>query len=195
MNEKHIYTARRHNIVEQPSENEVLIYDLQTDKMYCLNETSAQVFGLCDGANSVGEISRRMSAKLKNTISEDLVWLAIEQLRQNELLIGGAEISTKFEKMTRREIVKKIGFGAMIALPVVSSLVAPTAAMASSTCPSCTVSLPLGQICSVGGNGCSASSALGYNSTPCPGQCQYCVCTIPNGQSSCTSTCGTSRGF
>jgi Coenzyme PQQ synthesis protein D (PqqD) len=195
MNEKNIYTARRRDIVEQTSENEILIYDLQANKMYCLNETSAQIFRLCDGAHSVGEISRKLTAKLKNPVSEDLVWLAIEQLKQNELLTGGAEISTKFEKMSRREIVKKIGFGAMIALPIVSSLVAPTAASASSTCPTCTVSLPPGQICSVGGNGCVASNALGYNSTPCPGQCQFCACTIPNGANSCTSTCGTNRGF
>jgi hypothetical protein len=47
----------------------------------------------------------------------------------------------QFAKVTRRQLVRNLGLAAAIAVPVISSLVAPTAAEAS-TC------IPTGQPCS-----------------------------------------------
>lgn len=66
-------TARRTDVVVQELKGEVLIYDLKINKAYCLNETSAMVYQLCDGNNSVSDISNQLSKKLKTNISEDLV--------------------------------------------------------------------------------------------------------------------------
>ena len=41
--------ARKENLVVQESNGEVLIYDLDTNKAFCLNETSALVWQACDG--------------------------------------------------------------------------------------------------------------------------------------------------
>ena len=48
--------GRHNDLVVQDSENEVLIYDLKLNKAYCLNETSALIWRLCDGTKSVAEI-------------------------------------------------------------------------------------------------------------------------------------------
>lgn len=61
---------RQDNIVIQELENELLIYDLNRNKVFCLNETSAMVWQLCNGHNSILEISRLMSEKLKTNIPE-----------------------------------------------------------------------------------------------------------------------------
>ena len=61
-------------------------------------------------------------------MQEDLIWLAIDQLNENNLL--AEEIKANFNGQTRREVIKKIGLAAVIALPIVASLVAPTAALA-----------------------------------------------------------------
>ncbi|NJM54458.1 MAG: PqqD family peptide modification chaperone [Blastocatellia bacterium] len=61
--------SRQANIVVQDLESEVSIYDLSINKALCLNETSALVFQLCDGTNSVAEISNLMSVKLKTLVS------------------------------------------------------------------------------------------------------------------------------
>ena len=70
-------SARKSDIVTQDSLDETLIYDLKTNKAFCLNETSALVWQLCNGRNSVSEISDAMSVQLKTLVSEDLVWLAV----------------------------------------------------------------------------------------------------------------------
>jgi hypothetical protein len=113
-------------------QDEVLIYDLNINKAYCLNETSALVWQLCDGRNSVSDISRKASKKLKSPVSEDFVWLALDLLKQENLLSNSEQIIPEFNGMSRREVIRKVGIGTMIAIPVVSGLIAPTAAQAQS---------------------------------------------------------------
>lgn len=51
---KETYPEARHsNIVVRELEDELLIYDLLIHKAYCLNQTSAMVYRLCDGKSSV----------------------------------------------------------------------------------------------------------------------------------------------
>lgn len=126
--------GRRNEIVVQELENELLIYDLETNKSFCLNQTSALVWQTCDGTKSVSEISREIGQKLKMPVNENLVWLAIDQLNKNNLLDGNQKTSVKFGGISRREVIKKIALTSMTALPVITSLIAPTAAMGASTC-------------------------------------------------------------
>lgn len=124
--------SRNKEIVVQNAADELLIYDLKTYKALCLNETSAMVFRLCDGTRTAAEIGGKMSEKLNKRVSEDFVWLALEGLKKNDLLENADELTDYFKGLTRREAVKKVGFASVIALPIVSSVVAPTAAMAQS---------------------------------------------------------------
>lgn len=125
--------SRKAQIVVQELEDEVLIYDLNSNKALHLNQTSAMVWQLCNGKNTAARISHLISVKLKTLISEDTVWLAINDLKRNNLLENGAELNDHFAGMTRREAVKKVGLASMVMLPVVSSIVVPSAAMAQST--------------------------------------------------------------
>lgn len=124
--------SRQDNIVIQEFDNEILIYDLNQNKAYCLNETSAMVWQKCDGSKSVSEISRILTEKLKSNVSEDIVWLAVSQFKKDKLLGNNEEIFSDFDGLSRREIVKRIGFASMVALPVISAVVAPTALHAQS---------------------------------------------------------------
>jgi len=74
--------SRQDDIVVQQSKDEILIYDLKLNRALCLNETSALVWRLCDGTKSVEEISQAISKKLKTPVSEDLVFLALDQLKK-----------------------------------------------------------------------------------------------------------------
>lgn len=124
--------SRQENIVVQDLQDETLIYDLTTDKAFCLNETSSFVWQNCDGEKEVGQIAEGLARKNRQPVNEDIVWLAIEQLRADNLL-SDAEISADvFAGMNRREIIKKVGLATMIALPVVFGLTAPTAVHAAS---------------------------------------------------------------
>ena len=124
--------SRNSGLVIQKLKNEVLVYDLTKNKAYCLNETSAMVWQECDGAKSVVEISQNVSKKLKSNVSEDIVELALNQFKTDNLLENTHEFATKFDGLSRREIVKRVGFASMVALPVISALIAPTALHAAS---------------------------------------------------------------
>jgi hypothetical protein len=128
---KHITPkARKESLVIQESDNEILIYDLESNKAVCLNETSALIWQACDGNNEVSDITALVGKQLNSPVNDDFVWLALDQLKKENLIENKDEVAIDFNGMSRREVIKKVGMGAMIALPIVSSLVAPTAAKA-----------------------------------------------------------------
>lgn len=120
--------TRTQNFVVQETANEVLIYDLATNKAFCLNETATIVFNACDGKTSFAELNR------KHNFTDDFIFLTLDSLSKENLL--DENFSSPFDRIERREIIKKIGLATMITLPLISSVVAPTAAMASSLCVS-----------------------------------------------------------
>ena len=132
MNNSQYPTARTSGLVVQDVPDEVLVYDLESNKAHCLNQTAAMVWKACDGKTSVPEIARRIGSQTGENVSDDLVWLAIDQLQENSLL--EAQIQSKFAGRSRREALKKIGMASMIALPIIASLAAPTSVMASTSC-------------------------------------------------------------
>ena len=144
--------CHKENIVIQELENELLIYDLNINKVYCLNHTSAMVWQLSDGENSIPEISLLMSKKLQTEISEDFVWLALDRLKQADLLDKSTKIEIDFNGLTRRQLIRKVGLASMIALPIIASVVAPTAVNAQSLSGVCLPLLKLG--CSTFPNNC-----------------------------------------
>lgn len=124
--------SRQSNLVVQEMDKELLIYDLSTNKAYCLNETSALVYQLSDGKRTVAEISNLMSMKLKTLVSEDFVWLALNELKRDRLLENTDELKDYFSGITRRELVNKAALASMLALPVIVSVVSPVAIQAAS---------------------------------------------------------------
>ncbi|MBI3652531.1 MAG: PqqD family peptide modification chaperone [Acidobacteria bacterium] len=140
--------ARSEGLVIQELADEVLVYDLQRDKAHCLNRTAALVWQHSDGQNSIAEIAAQVGQKTGAAVDEALVWLALEQLSKAHLLpaIVKAEVGKK--SLTRREVIRRLGIGAAVAIPIVTSIVAPLAVQAA-TC------LGAGSPCSSGAECCS----------------------------------------
>src|ERR1700728_1087360 len=69
-------------------EAETLIYDKRTHRAWCLNPSSACIWQLCDGRNTVGNIAAEAAKELGSAVNEELVLLAIEELQQKGLLEG-----------------------------------------------------------------------------------------------------------
>ena len=175
--------ARKEEIVVQEVADEVLVYDLRTNRAHCLNETAAFVWRACDGKNSVVEIGRKCRQESGKAVSEEMIYLAIEQLGKRDLL--ERKIEVVFEGQSRREALKRIGLGAMIALPIVTSLTAPTAVLAGTICPAGTVCTCTLVANCTNPNGCACAGP-----TNCPAACASgCACLVPSGANSCNSTC------
>ncbi len=134
-----------------------MIYDLNINKAFCLNKTSGLIWQFCDGRNSVSDISRLMSRELKMNVPEELIWLALDRLKRDDLLERSPEFEINFGGLSRREVVKKVGLASMIALPLISSIVAPPASMAQSGGPT---NLPLNTPCSSDGQCQSGTCAF-----------------------------------
>lgn len=127
-------TARKDDLVIQELDGETLVYDLRANKALCLNKTSALIWSACDGNKTVSEIKNTISKKLDSSVSDDLIWLALDQLKKEKLITNGEEIVSKFNGLSRREVIKKVGLASLVALPIVASLVAPPAALAAPSC-------------------------------------------------------------
>ncbi len=119
---------RNQNIVIQEIGGEIMIYDLEINKAYCLNETSAIVYQNCDGKTDFADLNG------KYNFPNEIIYLALDQLQKENLLEKNAEFLSPFNGLSRREVVKKVGLGSMIALPVIASVVAPSAINAASGC-------------------------------------------------------------
>lgn len=126
--------ARTREIVVQEIENETLIYDLKTNQVLCLNQTSAMVWKYCSGKNSIAEIADKLSFELKTIVSEEVVEFAIEQLKKEKLIENESEIITNISFLSRREAIRRIGLTSAVMLPIISSVTAPTALQAQSVC-------------------------------------------------------------
>lgn len=112
----------RRNLLVQELNDEVLIYDSAVNKSYCLNSTAKTVFNACDGKNTFED--------LKSHLPENVIYLSLDELKRNNLLAGN--YVSPFVGMNRREVIKKVGLATIVALPAISSLVAPSSANAAS---------------------------------------------------------------
>ena len=142
--------ARIHGLVIEEVAGEVLVYDLERHHAHCLNPTAAFVWKKCDGLTSVAQIAETLAQKEGAGVELDLVWLALDQLRKSKLLTDDPEVTAQVTRrsISRREIIRRIGVGAVVALPLITSLVAPTPAQAA-TC------VPSGQPCTTSAQCCS----------------------------------------
>lgn len=154
-------TARKEGLVIQEMPEEVLVYDLNTNKAHCLNQTAAFVWKSCNGENSVTDIKLQMEKNFGTPVSEDFIWLAIDQLNKDNLL--QEKINSKFEGVSRRDVIKKIGLASFVALPIVASLAVPNAALAAGSCAgaSCNTTTSCASPCNCSGTGiCSGNSVV-----------------------------------
>src|SRR5215203_5322451 len=139
--------ARKSGLVVQEMPDEVLVYDLDTNKAHCLNGSAALVWRSCDGNNSIADIMKSFESTGSGKVTEDFVWLAIDQLNENGLLENN--VAPRFAGQSRRQVLKTIGLASMVALPVIASLVAPPNALAAVTCvctsPGACTQYPAGQ--------------------------------------------------
>jgi hypothetical protein len=146
--------ARAEGLVVRELAEEVLVYDLDTHKAVCLNGSAAAVWRLCDGRRTAADIRRAIEKQTGGPIPEEFVWFALEQLGKDKLLDARVARPAELAGINRREMMRRVGLGAAIALPVIASIVAPTAADAASC-------LPQGAACQESAQCCGGLNCIG----------------------------------
>lgn len=97
--------ARQHGLVVLETPDELLVYDVDANQGHCLNRSAAIVWHLCDGSNSVTDMVRKFESAGGSKVTEDFVWLAIDQLIENKLLEGTTE-SRVPNRQSRRQALR-----------------------------------------------------------------------------------------
>jgi hypothetical protein len=154
--------ARSAELVVTELEGEQLVYDLRTHKMHHLNRLSMIVWLACDGTSTSSQVLDKMRS-FDRLASDEVLWLALDQLERAQLLEGAYYHVASGQGLSRRTLLKRGIVAGAVTLPVISSLLAPSAAAAgSSGCSSngkpcvCT-----GGYCTTNGDCCSNNCLSG----------------------------------
>lgn len=148
--------ARTEGLVIKELADEVLVYDLERDQAHCLNHTAADVWRDCNGRNSTTKIAQALGNKLNHPVDEKIVWLTLDQLGSKHLLDVRPTPPSAMTGIDRRTMMRSLGLAATLALPLISSIVAPTPVEAGT--------------CTAAGGSCTSGS------TCCSGSCVGLVC-------------------
>ncbi len=120
--------ARKEGLIVRVLGEETLVYDLKRDRAHCLNRLAALTWRHCDGKTTVPELISRLEDELPASGKEDLVLSALHQLSQAHLLQENLKKPEATSRLSRREVMRKLGRVAAISLPLVTSITAPVRA-------------------------------------------------------------------
>lgn len=111
--------------------DELMIFDANRNKAFCLNQTAAFVWKHADGSKTIRQIADLMTKQMGKPVTREMIEFSLSILAKDGLLEPGAMSTPIAPGLTRRAILQKFGLGAM-ALPAVTVLlVSPAKAHAS----------------------------------------------------------------
>jgi hypothetical protein len=131
-------------LLTQDVGQETLVYNEALHKAFCLNPVAAQVWQLLDGVRTPGQIAMAVTNTLSMPVTEDLVLFTISALQRDGLLDNEASPTDFLPVPSRRDVMRQLGAGAAILLPIVAAVMAPQAAQAYTGCVDCNVKSPIG---------------------------------------------------
>jgi hypothetical protein len=114
--------------------SETVVYDTTNHRVHCLNEMAGLIWRQCDGESSVEQIAGRLSEDLKLRVDSDVVKLGLRELSKRHLLVPDPE-DPELPTISRRGLGRRLALagGTLVTLmPAITSIVAPTPAMAKS---------------------------------------------------------------
>jgi hypothetical protein len=126
--------ARKEGLAVTGLAEETIIYDIERHKAHCLNQTAMLIWKHCDGRTTVKQMTAILEEELNAPVTEEMVWFGLDRLGRNRLLEEVVTLPTETGRLSRREVVRRLGLASMVALPVITSIVSPTAVAAATIC-------------------------------------------------------------
>jgi len=158
--------ARTSQLVTRDLGDELLVYDLERHKAYCLNQVAMQVFRHCDGETTIPDMALRIGNALGMPVDEQAVRLGLVRLEKAHLLDSAV---AQILYTSRREMLRTLGRAAVVVVPLVTAITVPTSAQAQAT-------------------GCINNSSEPCDARPCCPP-RFC-CTQGNGAGRCSGVTG-----
>ena len=126
--------ARTSDLTIEALPSETVVYDTTNHRVHCLNEMAGLIWRHCDGKTSVDQIAGRVSEDLKLPVDSEVVKLGLQELSKRHLLVPDPE-GPEQPTISRRDLGRRLALagGTLVTLmPAITSIVAPTPAMAKS---------------------------------------------------------------
>lgn len=147
--------ARRRDLLARELDGELVVYDLARHRAHSLNPTASLLWRHCDGETPLAELRALVAESTGAADATEAVELGLRQLARARLLRDRHRYAAS--GLTRRQLLRRLGgAGALAAaLPLVTTILVPTPAMAQTCLPKnapCTASA---QCCS----GCCGSGS------------------------------------
>jgi len=117
--------ARRDDLLVQRALDELLVYDTRSHEAHCLSPVAAAIWQACDGRSAVEVLAVRVRDETGLPCDEQVLWQAIEELRARSLL--DVAPAPPPGVVSRRALLH-----AGLAVPLITSIIAPTPAAAQS---------------------------------------------------------------
>src|SRR2546427_1350322 len=95
--------ARANQLVTRDVGDELLVYDLERHKAYCLNQVAMQVFRHCDGETTIPDMALRIGNALGMPVDEQAVHLGLLRLEKAHLLENPLHLTLH---TSRREMLR-----------------------------------------------------------------------------------------
>jgi hypothetical protein len=126
------FTARTLNnsLIHQVGDD-LVIYDGEQTRCHVLNPAAAAVWECCGTSANIDELTAAVSSAANLPADPEFAYLALEELKNADLLSGEPLIPAKTGGLSRRQVLMGLGVAAVM-LPAVKSVVAPTTVMAAS---------------------------------------------------------------
>ena len=110
---QNIPLARKESLVIKELPEETLVYDMKRDKAHCLNSTAALIWKNCDGKRTISQLCELLEGDAGSPVPVEMVWLALDQLESFQLLDDAPLKHFRLAGMSRRNLVKRIGFAVL----------------------------------------------------------------------------------
>lgn len=205
--------ARENDLLVEQVGDETVVYDLETKAVHCLAPLAAAVFRHCDGRTTPAQCASAVSETISRDVTDDDVLDVLAQFEELGFfrspmltLHNGNGNGNGNGGVSRREFARRSALvgAAAFAAPLITSIAAPTAAMAGSGIASgcsgcgqnhdcisnhCCQSVP-GKQCN---NGCCVDHDNSCHACGCDSSGNGCSCTVDATSlqtGECPCTCG-----
>jgi hypothetical protein len=121
-----LYYGDNLQILREHVKDETVIYDGQRQEAHSLNRAASIVWQNSDGTRTIPQLAAVLGSEMGIEPNEGIVEYALDRLASAHLL--------EDTSVSRRDLVRRMTFAgaAVVGLPVVLSIIAPTDAMAAS---------------------------------------------------------------
>jgi hypothetical protein len=112
------FKRRDDDLVVETAGDELVIYDLRTDAVHCLDADASAIWRALETAGRTAAVASAAS------MDDDAATAVLAQLVERDLVVTGGD--------TRRDALRKLAVGAALTVPVVASIQVPEASAQAS---------------------------------------------------------------